>query len=490
MKRVNQTSFYSELLNVYAYLRTQAGNVADQLEKTGDEIISTSRTVAANRKELDQMMCQAHKLSELTGIPFEPSVVKRKSLPKDTLRMPVPGEQDFEAEFEHLKCKAHEAGFVNVKVQNLLTEKEIRDAESVANAINTAFEGNTGLNSQDWQVLVLGVAMHMLRIFVIQKALSHQSGQEVGKSQLAEQPLSSLSPDMNMPGESLVDHKLVTSDSQLWDKSLGLIQNAMRYAAVNGPVRIKSSEEIYQDQPLFLLDVFERQYDLPLGTRKIIGWLPGIMNIMTDTVTCSSGRTYILEERYEPIGIRQCPRKIGLIDYLAPLFAVPLSHRKDEIVAAVIREACILLPKEKNDFTNVRDVLEKNRSGKQFLQRINQLLGNSLKMLSDAGLAQMINMIIIVIHGLYQKNGESASDYMLRTMKVVSLSNAIASSSVTIGALLEECPNEADWGGMINAIINVVQTAKYWIDVKAEYLVQYHRGKLEEMMQQLQEYMC
>lgn len=33
MKRVNQTSFYSELLNVYAYLRTQAGNVADQLEK-------------------------------------------------------------------------------------------------------------------------------------------------------------------------------------------------------------------------------------------------------------------------------------------------------------------------------------------------------------------------------------------------------------------------------------------------------------------------
>lgn len=77
MKRVNQTSFYSELLNVYAYLRTQAGNVADQLEKTGDEIISTSRTVAANRKELDQMMCQAHKLSELTGIPFEPSVVKK-----------------------------------------------------------------------------------------------------------------------------------------------------------------------------------------------------------------------------------------------------------------------------------------------------------------------------------------------------------------------------------------------------------------------------
>lgn len=75
-------------------------------------------------------------------------------------------------------------------------------------------------------------------------------------------------------------------------------------------------------------------------------------------------------------------------------------------------------------------------------------------------------------------------------MKVVSLSNAIASSSVTIGALLEECPNEADWGGMINAIINVVQTAKYWIDVKAEYLVQYHRGNLEEMMQQLQEYMC
>lgn len=221
-----------------------------------------------------------------------------------------------------------------------------------------------------------------------------------------------------------------------------------------------------------------------LGHDPILGWVFGTMNIISDTITLNNFRTFNIENMHfkdETTAISAFSRSFESIredKYRLPaaIFRQGLHYQSDKYT-----KSGLPLP--------ILGVFSEELAGSLYRSQYDSLcLSKDLKKIGEsAKYSILINMIISLVHGLfYDETKYSNRDlYEVKTRKILSYSNAIASGSnviyVAINAYLgnEGAIKKLDIGGIIVTIHRLLSDSEFIRKVKEEFVF----GSFNKMIQ-------
>lgn len=212
-----------------------------------------------------------------------------------------------------------------------------------------------------------------------------------------------------------------------------------------------------------------------LGHDPILGWVFGTMNIISDTITLNNFRTFNIENMYfkdETTAISAFLRSFESI-----------REDKYRLPAAIFRQG---LHYQSDKYTKlglpipILGVFSEELAGNLYRSQYDSLcLSKDLKKIGEsAKYSILINMIISLVHGLfYDETKYSNRDlYEVKTRKILSYSNAIASGSnviyVAINAYLgnEGAIKKLDIGGIIVTIHRLLSDSEFIRKIKEEFV--------------------
>lgn len=224
-----------------------------------------------------------------------------------------------------------------------------------------------------------------------------------------------------------------------------------------------------------------------LGHDPLFGWIFGTSNIMTNTLTDWSFRSY----HVKPALMANGRMKAKIVEHAkTPLmleYAVKRSSIDPDVLAmAVIKQRLHL----KSDMFStvglpIPSMMVLSPETAEKLARHGIDFGNALIIGKQITYSIFINTLIAIIHGLfYDESFGSKSLYEVRTRKVLSYSNLIASASNLIGVAIAEtvavstgntqlgkdAMKYLDIGGLAVTIYRIVNDKKFIQQIKHEFL--------------------
>lgn len=226
-----------------------------------------------------------------------------------------------------------------------------------------------------------------------------------------------------------------------------------------------------------------------LGHDPLFGWVFGTANIMTNTLTTWSFHSYHVKLAPMTNGAKKA--KIVQKADTSLMFEKVIDRTKQEpqvLAAAIIKQRLHL----KSDMFSIAGlpipgVMTLSPEIAQVLAEHGIDIGNLLTVGAQATYSAFINTLIAIIHGLfYEESFGSRRLYDIRTRKILSYSNIIASSSNLIGVAIAEAigvstKNEKltkdalrylDIGGMAVTMYRIVSDKKFIQQIKQEFLEQ------------------
>lgn len=230
-----------------------------------------------------------------------------------------------------------------------------------------------------------------------------------------------------------------------------------------------------------------------LGHDPLLGWIFGTMNIATSTVTLSEGfRSFHVTTGYTSSGSARDKisyhANTGLvIKYSGNKLLHEGIEGKEKIGLSLIKEAIHL----KSDIYSTASLPLPIISAISvpFARELADYgldMGNVIKVSSQAGYAVLINALISMVHRLFYDESidYNVSLYEVRTRKILSYSNLIASASnviaVAIGAaagtitgnaaITKKSLNYLDLGGILVTIHRIVNDRKFQYEIKKEFI--------------------
>ncbi len=211
-----------------------------------------------------------------------------------------------------------------------------------------------------------------------------------------------------------------------------------------------------------------------LGHDPLLGWIFGTANILTDTVT----KNNFLLESYNTVLVGN-EYKICEATNIGHIFLESVDRvQKDykDLILAVMKHAVHLAS---DAFTTMGLPIPIINSLSPDLS--SKLLKNGIDVYSvtrGIAVSSFINMLITAIHGLFYNPAQYSSReiYEVKTRKILSYSNSIASASnviyVAISASLgnESALKQLDVGGILVTIYRLITDTKFINQVKEEFL--------------------
>jgi len=203
-----------------------------------------------------------------------------------------------------------------------------------------------------------------------------------------------------------------------------------------------------------------------LGHDPLLGWLFGPMNILSDTLTKSDFIT-----SYEVVDM-----KIGGKVFTGEAFerAYEQAKIRFNFPASIIKQAIHFgadyFSKQGLPIPIIGSV---NNDVSQFLIRNNI---NALNVSLGIGLSVVINKLVSCVHGLFNTDGIDSKLYEVRTRKILSISNTIASASNIALVAITKNTKVLDLGGLLVTISRLCSDARFIARVKQEFI----EGKLND----------
>lgn len=211
-----------------------------------------------------------------------------------------------------------------------------------------------------------------------------------------------------------------------------------------------------------------------MGHDPLLGWIFGTANILSETVT----KNNIILESYSTVLVGN-EYKINGTTNIASIFANSVDRVQDDYKDLILAIAKHALHLSSDAFTTmglpipVINTLSPNLSSK--------LLKNGIDIYSvsrSMAMSSLINMIVAAVHGLFYDESKyhNRDIYEVKTRKIISYSNAIASASniiyVAVSAYLgnERALNKLDVGGLIVTIYRLLSDSKFIREVKEEFV--------------------
>lgn len=202
-----------------------------------------------------------------------------------------------------------------------------------------------------------------------------------------------------------------------------------------------------------------------LGHDPVLGWIFGTANIMTSSLTKYNLETYQVHDmriiRHYPLGISGMFQHVYIYTKKDPtLLAAAVARQAIHFGSDYFTKQGLPVPL----ISTVNNDLAKN-----------MIIHGNIDMWSTfrgAAFAVLINQLISTIHQLfYQKDCDgSVSLYEVRTRKILSYSNLMASGSNVIVSALTQDARKLDIGGMLVTLTRIASDYKFIHEIKKDFL--------------------
>ena len=451
--------YNDDFLNVYGFLRLKIienlgknVDLVEQIEKNQSDI-EDARSGIENLKESIRLLSETYgidiPLNQETFMNNAPSELSGQIAP--VLKVDIPSDINYEKVFDLLLKEATDSGFTNVRPEDLLSETEMISVAERSDWIDQKFAEKTGLRESDIRILIIASAIKIACYYILKTADGN-----------------SLSNNNSNSDEFLT--KVIEK------KSINprvLDQNSILY----GPVPFDIEDNSF----------FKRK-DI-LGYDPIIGWLFGVFNFMTNSVTTTNLNSYSVNNA--SMGKISVGEKISTpIHVILPILE-NLKDCKYSIIAAVVREADVLKVTHASFDTVVKlietmqDEIDKteeiisNGQSNNFTKNI-----DFSEMLKRTSVISFVDTLIAAAYSVFYDpacDGE-VNFYALRMHKIILISNAFASIASSLPAIASEDLSTIDHASIINTLMGFFHTTKYWIDIKAQYLVSEHKRIIDAQL--------
>ena len=205
-----------------------------------------------------------------------------------------------------------------------------------------------------------------------------------------------------------------------------------------------------------------------LGHDPMLGWIFGTTNILSETVT--KNNILLMTYNTKLVGNEyKITRPSNVVSAFSTAIDRVRANYKD-LPLAVMQHAVHMAS---DAFTKMGLPIPIINSISPDLT--SKLLANGIDTYSVArgfAISGFINMVVASIHGLFYKpNSDLSRDmYEVKTRKILSYSNIIASSSNMIYAAVSADLKKLDVGGILQTIYRLIIDTKFIADVKAEFV--------------------
>lgn len=202
-----------------------------------------------------------------------------------------------------------------------------------------------------------------------------------------------------------------------------------------------------------------------LGHDPILGWVFGTANIMTNSLTKYNLVTYQVKDmtivRHYPLGVGGMLSRAGEYSVASPKLLVASLARQ------IIHFGSDFFTKQGLPVPIISTL--NNDLAKDMLTKWNI---DTYSIIRGMGLSAFINKLIFIIHQFFYNEKEDGSRelYEVRTRKILSYSNLIATGSNIIVTAVTRDGKLLDLGGLIVTIIRLVSDYRFIHRIKREFL--------------------
>lgn len=408
-------------------------------------------------EDLADIRKRAEALLKKRGITPPP---KKTAKPIDTT---IRISQDEIPSWESIAEQAKENVPEDVAFEDLLTKEEFQFCIDEVQRINDEFSHKTGIiNKKDMSFLMVATALQTARWLIIQD-LCGDLGQTIDSDSR-----------LNHNDKSIKDSVKESNKSfQERFKDHGHRESTKKYKSWEQIIFSSAPFDTTVGSPNFGENLGGKYHRCKtLGHDPILGWIFGTANFITDTCTLSNFNSYRISREGTP--------HFSEHTNLATIFYEVFDSTKEDwlrLPAGVFAEFVHL---KSDAFTKlglpvpILEVFSESLAGDLYKSQYDSLcLLKDLKIVGkQAGFSILINMIIGLIHGLFydkEKDGDRKL-YEVRTRKILSISNALASAGNIAYALGTEDWRKLDVGGVLVTLYRLFTDVRFITKVKKDFI--------------------
>lgn len=317
----------------------------------------------------------------------------------------------------------NESKLFSKQTQVVCNTKEILDD------LDLQFQEKTGLNNTDITFLFLAVGLQIARQYLLSNEKFRKTATQ---------------------GDKMVGNALSLAPPNVKD----VLTQSVPYDA------IKTGEHVSNTG---LAGTTHRYRTL--GHDPVLGWVFGTANIMTNSLTKTNLETYQVKQntiiRHYPAGVSGMMNRATKYATENPsLLAVSVARQAVHFGSDYFTKQGLPFP----GVSMIDDELAKNMLTKWHVDMYSITRG--------ATLAAFINLLISMIHRLFF-DGDTEMDrklYEVKTRKIISYSNLIATSSNIAVVAITKKFDKLDIGGIAVCIYELIRNKKFIREVKEEFL--------------------
>lgn len=372
--------------------------------------------------------------------------------------------------YESLVKKANQEINYDVELEDLLNNQEFKEAYNRLDSINKEFSRKTSIvNKTDLIFLGIATALQTTKALLfgtIAEKLNY--GKSFDSSErLAHNDKSITEEHKNANKKFIERHK--NHGHGYW---MEILYQPPAFDITRGAPSIERNME----------GAYHRIHTL--GHDPILGWIFGTANILTDTITFEDFKTNFVERK--PV-----MRITNISVPISELFTESYNMAKADYLnlpAAIFAEAQHL---KSDKFTKlglpvpILETIKPDFASKLYKQNYDALcFSRDLKITSGSlGISVFVDMIIGLVHALFNKEKIDKDLYEVRTRKILLISNSIASSSNIIQSSILQNPKQLDIGGLLNTVSHLFNDVRFISRIKEEFI---HKELNKDLFAELQ----
>lgn len=358
--------------------------------------------------------------------------------------------------YESLVQKANRQIQSDVEFEDLLSETEFREAYSRLESINKEFSAKTSIaNKTDLIFLGIATALQTAKSLLFDVVAKNF---DYGNSFNPEARLNHNDKSIEQEHRAANDKFKAKHEKHRHGYWMDILYQTPPYDITKGSPAIGKNME----------GKLHRIHTL--GHDPVLGWIFGVANILTDTITFENFQTNCVIRKPSML---ITPEKISVPVLLNESFKMVKSDYLN-LPAAVFAQAAHL---KFDVFTKTGlpvPVLETfNADFASTLYKSNYdalCFSRDLKIVSaSAGISILIDTIIALVHGLFNENKTGKKLYEVRTRKILLISNSIASASKVIQTAITKNPKGLDIGGLFVTIFHLLTDIRFMARIKEEF---------------------
>lgn len=437
------------------------------LKMQQEQLTELEKTVDKNAQELQKIRDKVAVIAKARGV--NPNIHSDNRV-STTIKLTT---ADSPA-WEDLAREANVRYPEDVAIEELLSREEFQFCKEEIARINTEFQQKTGIfNAKDMSFLAIATALQTVRWVIIKQIMG---GLGEDNSRLIE---SSNVGDVRKKKNAHVYIKQHSGREHINSDRFPTWEDIVfgQYKRVDGQGKTRGNcpYDAQKNGPIGFDEGGKGMHRLnTLGHDPILGWIFGTANLMTCTITLSKRFAFGTYRVEYPGGV--FGQQIPMAQMFYEVYE-SLQEDKMRLPAGLFAQYAHL---NSDVLTNkglpvpLLEAFLENIAGKLYREQYDslQLLHDGAIVGTQAATSIIINMLIGLIHGLCydSKSDGERLHYEVRTRKILSISNTLASAGNVACCALSEDWSKLDAGGILVTISRLFSDIRFITRVKQEYI--------------------